>query len=1073
MPLPFVARKSYTGRVQPQPRPWIFSPSDDHLPLVDAAVCEGYLADEGVVVEGLLARLDVSTYFRRKVRRSAIELVEKIRRDGRTGSGIDALMVEYDLSSDEGVVLMCLAEALLRIPDAETADRLIAEKLGGADWQSHLGTGGSLFVNASTWALMLTGRLLRSEQAEHGWLAELAHAVNRLGEPVIRAALRQAMRILGHQFVMGRTIRDALRRAQHGSGPLYRYSFDMLGEAALTAADATRYFENYLAAISEIGRASPDCSDVIEAPSVSVKLSALSPRFEFAQSRRAVTELTGRVRELVRAAREANIGLSIDAEEIDRLDLTLAVFANALTDRRLKHWPGLGIAVQAYHKRGLATVEWLAELAAERQMRIPVRLVKGAYWDSEIKAAQAQGLSDYPVFTRKSNTDLSYLTCAARMLAPRTRLYPQFATHNAYVVAWVMERGKKRAFEFQRLHGMGEELYDELVAAEEGGRSCRVYAPVGEHEDLLPYLVRRLLENGANTSFVNRFVQAELPAADIVEDPVAIARALAPDFRHPNIPVPSDLFGAGRRNSHGCNFADYGELTELAAVLERETATAWRAAPIVDGECVEDGETRLCRDPADWDRPIAEASLADADVARTALEVAARSWGDWDGTPAGERGAILRRAADAFERHRAELIARCVREGGRTVPDGVAEVREAVDFLRYYAGEAERLLAAPRSMPGVTGESNVLRLRGRGVFLCISPWNFPLSIFTGQVVAALAAGNAVLAKPAEQGSLVAYRAAELLLDAGVPAGVLQFLPGDGASLGAAVLEDARLAGVAFTGSTETAAVINATLARRAGPLATLVAETGGINAMIVDSSALPEQVVKDAAVSAFNSAGQRCSALRLLCLQADTADRVIEMLEGYMRELVIGDPCQLGTDVGPVIDPHARQKIADYVESRAGRVRFQCELSSAHDAGIFFPPTLIELDRVDDLQREIFGPVLHVVRYEAGHTLELVDEINRIGYGLTLGVHSRIESVAAEIVARARVGNVYVNRNMIGAQVESQPFGGMGLSGTGPKAGGPHYLDRFLIEQAVSTNTAAVGGNASLLAGVSTVSEND
>jgi len=1050
--------------MRPSPRPWLFSPDDSHLPLSASVTRGDYLADETAFVEGLLAEADRSADFRKRVKHAATELVEQMRRQRSGASGLDAFLAEYDLSSAEGTVLLCLAEALLRIPDAETADDFIAEKLGQADWQSHLGRTDSLFVNASTWALMLTGQFLYDDaQDDPGWIAELGHAVNRLGEPVVRTALKQAMRILGRQFVMGQNIAAALQRTRRGSGPRYRYSFDMLGEAAVTADDASRYFATYRDAILAVSESSAADVEIVAAPSVSVKLSALSPRFEFGQSRRAVTELSDRVLELAITARKGHVGLTIDAEEADRLELSLEIFARVLAHSEVRGWPGLGVAVQAYQKRAIAVIDWLAEHAAAQQTKISVRLVKGAYWDSEIKLAQAQGLSDYPVFTRKSNTDLSYLACAARLLDAAEHFFPQFATHNAYTVAWLLERGKQQSFEFQRLHGMGEELYHELVESSEKRRPCRVYAPVGSHADLLPYLVRRLLENGANTSFVNRFVHAEVPAAEVVEDPIDITEQLRPKLRHPRIVKPEELFGAQRRNSHGLNLADYGELAEFAGSLEWAASDNWLARPIIDGTRG-DGEGRLARDPANWEQPVGEVIFADAAAAKAALGIAVRAQAGWNAAGAAHRAALLRSAADAFEANRADLVARCVREGGRTVADSLAEVREAVDFLRYYAAEAERLLAAPLPLPGVTGESNVLRLQGRGVFLCISPWNFPLAIFVGQLAAALGAGNAVLAKPAEQTNLVAYRAVELLLEAGIPANVLHFLPGDGATIGAALLGDERLAGVAFTGSTQTAAHINRELAQRSGALVTLIAETGGINAMLVDSSALPEQVVKDVLQSAFNSAGQRCSALRLLCLQEDTAERVLEMLEGGMRELVLGDPCQLNTDIGPVIDAEAREMLEEYLRRRAGRIRYQCPLGAEHAKGLFVAPTLLELDRVADLTREIFGPVLHVVRYGAGQALELVDEINRVGYGLTLGIHSRVESFAQAIAARARVGNVYVNRNIIGAQVGAQPFGGMGLSGTGPKAGGPRYLERFLVEQVVSTNTAAVGGNATLFA---------
>jgi RHH-type proline utilization regulon transcriptional repressor/proline dehydrogenase/delta 1-pyrroline-5-carboxylate dehydrogenase len=838
----------------------------------------------------------------------------------------------------------------------------------------------------------------------------------------------------------------------------------MLGEAALTAPDAERYFAAYAAAVAAVGGIGENHGSPLDAPSVSVKLSALYPRYEVAQSARAVRELTAKLAALALAAREAGIGLTVDAEEADRLELSLAIFAAVYRDARLRGYEGFGLAVQAYQKRALHVLDWLGQLARDGGRTIPVRLVKGAYWDSEIKRAQELGLAGYPVFTRKCNTDVSYLACAKALLTKHTALYPQFATHNAHTVAWLLDAaaGAGRPFELQRLHGMGEELYGELLGRPTFGHRARVYAPVGSHEHLLPYLVRRLLENGANTSFVNRLVQAEARTDEIVADPVEVARAL-PTAAHPRIPLPLALYAPERENSRGANLASPRELNELAAALGASDVGRWQARPRVNGEDVA-GEEHACRDPADRRRSVGAAGFADAATARRALDAAsafARRWGE---TRTEERAALLRRAADLVEADRAELVARCVAETGKTIPDSLAEVRETVDLLRYYAAEAERVLAAPTALPGPTGERNELTLIGRGVFFCVSPWNFPLAIFTGQVAAALAAGNTVLAKPAEQGTLVAARAVALLERAGIPPEALQFLPGDGRTLGEVLLPDARIAGVAFTGSVETARAINSALAKREGPLATLIAETGGINAMIVDSSALPEQVVRDALTSAFNSAGQRCSALRLLCLPEHTADEILRMLAGAMDELVVGDPQLLATDVGPVIDADAHATLTRYIGDHAHAVVYRCSLfGPAHEHGLFVAPTIIELPRAAALTREVFGPVLHVVRYDPKRLDELVDEINGLGYGLTLGVHTRIDATAKMIAERARVGNVYVNRNMIGAVVGVQPFGGMGLSGTGPKAGGPHYVPRFAIERTVTTNTAAVGGNATLL----------
>jgi RHH-type proline utilization regulon transcriptional repressor/proline dehydrogenase/delta 1-pyrroline-5-carboxylate dehydrogenase len=799
----------------------------------------------------------------------------------------------------------------------------------------------------------------------------------------------------------------------------------------------------------------------MRAASVSVKLSALFPRYEHAQGARAIAALSAALLELARTADAANVALTVDAEEADRLELSLAIFARVFRDGSLRTYDGFGLAVQAYQKRAPHVLAWLDALARTANRAIPVRLVKGAYWDSEIKRAQELGLDGYPVFTRKSSTDVSYLACAHDLLRVHTHLRPQFATHNAHTVAWILEVGATRAFEFQRLHGMGEELYGALLERPEGlNHRCRVYAPVGSHEHLLPYLVRRLLENGANTSFVNRLAQAEEAPEALVVDPVVVTRFLDDDVPHPRIPLPPALFEPQRKNSRGANLADGRELESLAAALAAVSTGTWRAEPVVNGR-PQPGTAHAVHDPADGTRAVGTAVHATAATAADALEVAASFQPRWNAEPAAQRSALLRAAADAYERSTAELVARCVAETGRTVPDSLAEVREAVDLLRYYAAQCDASFTHGAVLPGPTGERNELRLTGRGVFVCISPWNFPLAIFTGQIAAALAAGNAAIAKPAEQGTLVGARAVELLREAGIPAGALQFLPGEGRALGAALLPDPRVAGVVFTGSVETAQAINRTLAARSGPLATLIAETGGLNAMIADSSALPEQVVRDAALSAFNSAGQRCSALRLLCIQEDTADEVLRLLRGWMDELVIGDPAVLATDVGPVIDAAARAQLLEYIGSR--RVLHQCRLAAEHSRGWFVPPTVIALERVQDLTREVFGPVLHVVRYSAAKTDELIDAINSSGYGLTLGVHTRIDELARRIAERARVGNVYINRNMIGAQVGVQPFGGMGLSGTGPKAGGPRYVDRFATEQTVTTNTAAVGGNATLL----------
>ena len=1029
-----------------------------------------WLADEAQCVETLIPLAAVDVHMRERIRARAEHLVDAVRAVCSNARGVEAFLHQYDLSSQEGVVLMCLAEALLRIPDAHTIDRLIEEKLTSGDWEAHLGASGSLLVNASTWGLMLAGRILRlddlSQEDVPGYVRRL---VARAGEPVIREAVRQAMRILGHQFVMGRSIAEALKRSRSAEQRAFRHSFDMLGEAALTAIDAQAYLDAYAAAIDAIGASAAESSDVHAAPGVSVKLSALHPRYEYAQHERVLRELAPRLRLLAERARRWNIGLTVDAEEADRLELSLDLFEAVYRSPALAGYDGFGLAVQAYQKRAIAVVDWLIALSTEVGRRIPVRLVKGAYWDTEIKRAQERGLDGYPVFTRKASTDVSYLACARRLLEAGEHIYPMFATHNAHTLASILELADgRRDFEFQRLHGMGEELYatvlGDAVLADPGlGVQCRVYAPVGSHEDLLPYLVRRLLENGANTSFVNRIVDPRVPVSRIVADPVAQVSSLS-DKAHPDIPVPRRLFGDSRTNSLGMNLADGVTLAALADHLRAAEQQDWRAAPIVGGE-LHEGDWRPVRNPADHRQLVGYVCEADAALATRALDRAVRAQPDWDATSATARAEILERAADLFEQERLDLIALCVREAGKTLPDAVSEVREAADYLRYYAQCTRGQFSAPMRLPGPTGEANELRLRGRGVFACISPWNFPLAIFTGQIAAALAAGNSVLAKPAEQTPLIAALASRLLHRAGIPPEALHVIPGPGESVGQALVADPRLAGVAFTGSTETAKAIHRTLAGRDGPIPALIAETGGQNAMIADSSALPEQVVLDAVTSAFNSAGQRCSALRVLFVQQEIAPRVLRLLAGCMDEISIGDPALPSTDLGPVIDGQAKQTLEAHkawIKSQGSVIR-ELPLPRECEQGSFVAPLAVEIATLDLLTREVFGPVLHVVRFRADTLDAAIDSINRTGYGLTLGIHSRIEERAQHIASRCRVGNVYINRNMIGAVVGVQPFGGQGLSGTGPKAGGPHYLQRFCTEQTISINTAAVGGDASLL----------
>jgi RHH-type proline utilization regulon transcriptional repressor/proline dehydrogenase/delta 1-pyrroline-5-carboxylate dehydrogenase len=1030
------------------------------------AINARFLADEQTVVSELLALARLPVAEREAIRQDAIALVvaARGRREGKTG--IESFLQQYGLASQEGVILMCLAEALLRIPDADTADSLIADKIAIGQWSEHLGAADSLFVNASTWGLMLTGKLVRESDLEiRDPVSFLRRLVARLGEPVVRTAFRQAMRIMGRQFVMGRDIGEALDRAATEEGARFRHTYDMLGESALTETDALRYLEAYRAAIEAVGREVARGSPPASWPSVSVKLSALHPRYEYGRQSQVLAELGPRIESLARAAQRGGIAMTVDAEEADRLELSLCLVDRLLDAPGLAGWEGLGLAVQAYSKRAPEVLRYLQRRADATGRALHVRLVKGAYWDSEIKRAQERGLPGYPVFTRKANTDIAYLACARILLEGTRRIYPQFATHNAHTAASIthLARSCGREFEFQRLHGMGEELYAELTDPAGRALPCRVYAPVGSHEELLPYLVRRLLENGANTSFVNRIVDESLPVEDVVGDPLADVER-AGSGPHPHIPLPRGLFGAERANSAGINLAEGEAQRRLADGCRAALGKPLRARPIVGGE-EQDGERRECRSPSDLARVVGDAADADAALAARAIGIAAGAQPEWDRVPAATRGRMLRDAADRLERDTARFVALLVAEAGKTVPDAISEVREAVDFLRYYAARAEESFGRSLVMPGPTGESNHLYLRGRGVFACISPWNFPLAIFTGQVVAALVAGNAVIAKPAEQTPLVAAAMVRLLLDAGVPGEVLHFVPGRGAKIGPMLTGDPRIAGVAFTGSTETARLINRSLAAHDGPLPALIAETGGQNAMLVDSSALAEQVVNDAVTSAFNSAGQRCSALRVLFVQEEIAPRVLELLAGVIDTLAIGDPAQLSTDVGPVIDEEALATLDAHAQAIVAGASWhhRARLPAGLPRGHWFAPLAVEIDGLARLTREVFGPVLHVVRFRGSRIEEVVDEINASGYGLTLGVHTRIDGLARRIAARARVGNVYVNRNMIGAVVGVQPFGGCGLSGTGPKAGGPHYLPRFATEQTVTINTAAVGGNATLL----------
>ena len=983
----------------------------------------------------------------------AEKLVEAIRAKAGGVGGIDDFLHAYSLSTKEGLALMVLAEALLRVPDTATADRLIEDKLAAGRWLDGDMRSTAILVSASAWTLGIAARVIHPGETPETILDNVAH---RLGLPVMRAATRQAMRLLGSHFVLGQTIDEALSRAR--AHAQMRYSFDMLGEGARTADDADTYFDAYAGAIAAIGKGAKGAAPV--RPGISVKLSALHPRYEAVSRERVLDELVPRLIELAQLAKAHDLQFTIDAEEADRLELSLDIIAATLGDASLAGWDGFGLAVQAYQKRALAVVGWIEDVADAKNRRLTVRLVKGAYWDTEIKRGQERGLPDYPVFTRKAMTDLCYMACVRRLLAARNRLFPQFATHNALTVASVIEdAGSVDGFEFQRLYGMGEPLYDAL-RAEFPAAACRIYAPVGGHRDLLAYLVRRLLENGANSSFVSVAADARVPVADILRRPQSRI-ASAEDARNKKIPLPGDLYEPERQNSAGVEFGERKSLDALLAEVGEGASASAGAAPLLDGVALA-GIEREIISPIDGSI-VGTVYDGDDAVARSAVAAAAAGFPAWATTPPEERASALERAADRLEVNRGRLLALLQNEAGKTLDDALAELREAVDYCRYYAAQARTTLA-PQQMPGPTGESNVLRYRGRGVFACISPWNFPLAIFLGQVSAALAAGNTVVAKPAEQTPLIAAFAVALLHEAGVPKTALHLVPGDGA-VGASLVAHPHVAGVVFTGSTETGRTINRALAARDGPIVPLIAETGGINAMIVDATALPEQVSDDVVTSAFRSAGQRCSALRLLCLQDDVAERMLDMIIGAARELKVGDPRQIATHVGPVIDLDAKAKLDNWIAAneRAGRLRFHAA-AAPPSGGNYVVPTIIELDRALDLKQEIFGPVLHVVRFGAGQLEALVDDIAANGTALTLGIHSRIDLTIGRIVARLPHGNVYVNRNMIGAVVGTQPFGGTHLSGTGPKAGGPNYLRRFTAEQVVTVNTAAAGGNAGLLA---------
>lgn len=1036
------------------------------LPAVSAireALNHAYRMDESLCVEQLLQQLQFTPEIEKKVEQLATDLITAVREVENEKSGMESLMMHYDLSTEEGVMLMCLAEALLRIPDKETEKLLIRDKLSSADWDKQVAEGESAFVSFVTWGLALSGRIL--QKRDRGYFKNIWHnLIRKSGEPVIRKAVREAMKLLSEHFVLGRTIEEALKNSKSQNERGYTFSYDMLGEVARTQADADRYFAAYAHAIKILG-SSHQATQVHQAPSISVKLSALHPRYDYVKREDVVPVLIERVKNLAMLAKAQGISMTIDAEEADRLEMSLDIFAGLFCDSALAGWEGLGLAVQAYQKRTLPLINWLIELSRSQQRRIPVRLVKGAYWDSEIKITQMQGLDNYPVFTRKISTDISYMACAKKMLTAQDAIYPQFATHNAYSVAAIltlMNEGKGYQhyhFEFQNLQGMGKALHNYVV--DQLKLPCRIYAPVGSHEDLLPYLVRRLLENGANSSFVHRIADKKTPLSALIVSPIAKIKSMA-SVANPKIPLPNAIFGESRVNSSGLDLSNVAVCEKLADEIRLAAAKTWQASSDHRGMTAA-GHPVI--DPANNRRQIGIVEDIKVEAIEAAVKTAAQAYAAWDLRGHEARAEILRKTADLIEKHRADLMYLIMREGGRTLLNTISEVREATDFCRYYAEQAAHHLV-PETLPGYTGERNVLRTHGRGVILCISPWNFPVAIFTGQVAAALVTGNAVLAKPAMQTPLTAALIVKLFHEAGVPQDVLQLMLGRGSVVGPALLQNPLVNGVLFTGSDATAKSIQQTLAARPGAIASLVAETGGMNAMIADSSALPEQVVRDVILSAFDSAGQRCSALRILFVQTDIADNVIRMLAGAMAELEVGDPMILSTDVGPVIDQAALKTLQAHedVMIKNAKLIYKVKLPAEASYGTFIAPQAYELPNLDLLTQEVFGPILHVIRYRREDLDQVIDSINALGYGLTFGIQSRIDETVDYIQSRIKAGNIYVNRNMVGAVVGVQPFGGRGLSGTGPKAGGPHYLAALCTESTLSIDTTAAGGNASLMA---------
>ncbi len=1036
-------------------------------------------ADEDTCIELALSNLSTlknNTHLRQQALYDARKLVSDCRMNAEKRGTLDAFLQEFGLTNEEGLALMCIAESLLRIPDADTADAFIAEKIRSGNWQTHLGHSKSLFVNASTWGLVLTGKFMNFDQP--GGSQWFSNILNRLGEPVVRKAMLQAMKILGGQYVLGRTIDEAIKRGAKVHDQGARFSYDMLGEGARTQEAANQYYESYASSIKTLGQHNSE-TNIYSANGISIKLSALHPRFETSHIDKVKQELFPRVLALAVEAQACGIGLNIDAEESERLDATLEIFQMLAEHESLRSWNGLGFVLQAYQKRALTVVDWLATLAESTQHRFMVRLVKGAYWDREIKFSQENGFEDYPVFTRKANTDLNYVACAIKLLEYNDKIFPQFATHNAYTLALVNLLAKNHDYELQRLHGMGQLVFDHLLPKETSAPAVRIYAPVGPHKELLPYLVRRLLENGANSSFVHYFLNDEVAIDELVQDIFTQVANYCEktteskpqsNYRHRDIPLPANIFQTSshpRINSKGLDLQNPDTATSTTEKLATLQGTTYEIANIIDGipsSTQHDLPLIELVSPAANGLFLGLMNQTQTSDIESALSVCHKAQKSWDSRGVHERAAILENIANELEEHSQELLHLISVEAGRTLKDAHSEIREAIDFCRYYAKVAISTLS-PQTLAGPTGENNTLTMHGRGTFVCISPWNFPAAIFTGQVVAALVAGNAVIAKPAEQTSIVATKIVERMHAAGIPKQVLQLIVGNGARIGQTLISDTRVSGIAFTGSTETAKIIQRQLAERDGEIIPLIAETGGQNAMLVDSSALAEQVVDDIIQSAFYSAGQRCSALRVLFVQQEIADTIITMLCGACEELVIGKPWEITTDIGPVIDKDALTNLNQHID------KMNVEASSLYrfpnnklpEDGYYLGPHIFEIDSITQLEREVFGPILHIVRFSANEIDKVIEDINNTRYGLTLGIHSRLENRAKLISRAVNIGNVYVNRNMVGAVVGVNPFGGQGLSGTGPKAGGPHYLLRFASEKTFTINTVATGGNTELL----------